>query len=418
MAEAVLGDLIDTWLNGRRRGVGLHFPARLEARFEADTRGERSRMMMLFGTLGFLFGTALYPVISDGLPDITVLCRHLYLGVAMPVGIGASVLMRFDPPPLLREGLTLAANVVCVGLSMYLFAVSRAPYAPMVVAGVTVLLVYSTVGVQLRFGFALCAVLVILLTYGAALLARPEFSGREREGLMMVALCAAIYLMVANWRLEREQRRGYLLMLRETLQREDLSRRNVELDELTRRDPLTGLSNRRAYDAWLTTLWAKQEAAQGRLGLIVIDIDRFKAFNDFYGHAAGDNCLKTIAVCLREQLRGTSDLIARLGGEEFAVLLPGLAAPLCADVAERMRLAVQLLELPNPGLTSHGLVTVSAGVASQAVLPGALASNLFDAADAALYQAKMSGRNQVCMATGESGAGQSLPMRSGGAAMA
>jgi diguanylate cyclase (GGDEF)-like protein len=255
----------------------------------------------------------------------------------------------------------------------------------------------------LRFRFALAALAVIALAQELALLHRADIPASEQNNLLLMAVVTGVYLMVANWRLERGMRRGYLLILRERLQRQDLSVRNLELDELARRDPLTGLANRRAYDAWLAAAWAQEgtsdRAAGGRLGLIVLDIDRFKAFNDFYGHAAGDNCLKTIAICLREQLRGTTDLIARLGGEEFVVLLPGLSAEVCADVAERMRLAVQRLELPHPGIGPHGMVSISAGVASHAVLPDSSPGHLFDCADSALYQAKLGGRNRVCVAT-------------------
>ncbi len=92
--------------------------------------------------------------------------------------------------------------------------------------------------------------------------------------------------------------------------------------------------------------------------------------------------------------------MARLGGEEFAVLLPGLAPDLCADVAERIRVAVQAMELPHLGRASNGLVTVSAGVASLAAEAGNTPGALFAAADAALYAAKQQGRNQVCVGTG------------------
>ena len=407
----MLEELIDAWLNAPAHRLGMRFPPRLEQRFEADTGAERSRSMMVFGAFGFLFGTLLFPVLQANVASVASLCRLLYLEIAMPLGFAVSALMWLRPPPVLREGLTLLANAVCVCVTMYLFAVAQGAYTPEFVASVAVLLVYSTIGVQLRFPYALAATLLIVLAYAVALHVRADTSVDEQRSLIVVAAVTAVYLMLANWRLERAHRRSYLMMLRERLQRQDLSLRNIELDELARRDPLTGLANRRAYDSWLATAWAQEAASEkagdkgaekpgrGRLGLIVIDVDRFKAFNDFYGHAAGDSCLKKIAVCLREQLRGTTDLVARLGGEEFAVLLPSLSEANCADVAERMRLAVQRLELPHSGLGPHGLVSVSAGVASTLILPAQSPADLFEAADSALYEAKISGRNRVCVAT-------------------
>lgn len=192
-------------------------------------------------------------------------------------------------------------------------------------------------------------------------------------------------------------RLGYLLTLREQLRRQDLSFRNRELDEMARLDKLTGIANRRAYDSWLEAAWHHAGLQGGCLGMIMVDVDRFKDYNDFYGHAAGDSCLQAIVRCLGEQLRGTSDFLARFGGEEFVVLLPAQDMQVCADIAERLRLAVADLELPHIGLGASGIVTISAGVASEISAAGTGPATLFAMADAALFQAKQQGRNQVCI---------------------
>ena len=397
-----MNEQIEAWLNAPQHRLALRFPPALEQRFEHDTGAERCRSVMVLGLVGFVLGLALFPILQADVPDIAWQCRLLYLGIAMPIALANGLLMWFQPPPVLRESLVLSATASFACIGLYLFGRSREPNAPLFVAGVEVLLVYSAIGIQLRFRYALAAMVIIITAYAIALHAHPEIPEPNQHFLVGVVWATAGYLMVANWRLERSYRRNYLLMLGERKQCQDLSLRNIELDELARHDPLTGLANRRAYDSWLAACWAQEGARPGgHLGLIVLDVDRFKAFNDFYGHAAGDSCLKKIAVCLREQLRGTTDLVARLGGEEFAVLVPGLSEANCADVAERMRLAVQRLELPHSGLGPHGLVTISAGVASFAVASCHSPASLFEAADTALYEAKMSGRNQVCVATRE-----------------
>jgi diguanylate cyclase (GGDEF)-like protein len=398
MTEAVLIDLIEAWMQGSLRRATLHFPPALEDRFEAETRLQRSRMLMTAGGAGLVIAGAFYFVLLAVLPDVANLTRSLYLGT-LPLSLAAILLMRLNPAPVVRESAFLVANIACVGAFLYLFTLSRAPDASVFVASFAVLMVCSAIGAQLRFSYALVSTLLIVGAYAAAVDLRTSLDEPVRQTLKFSAFCIAAYGLLANWRLELEQRRAYLVGLKDRLQRHDAMRRTLELDELTRRDPLTGLANRRAYETWLATVWSRAAAQGGRIGLIVVDIDRFKEYNAFCGHDAGDNCLKKIAVCLRDQLRGTSDQIARLGGEAFVVLLPGLSEHICADVAERLRLAVEHLELPNLAVGMGAVVTVSCGVASHAVTDGTTSSSLYQAADTALHQAKIFGRNRVCIAT-------------------
>ena len=160
------------------------------------------------------------------MPDVASQTKLLYLQIAMPLGFLLCSFLRVTPRPFLREGAMLLANSVCVCFTMYLAATSRSSYTSLMVAGVTVLMVYSAIGIQLRLKFALGAMVIILVTYGMALSERPDIGALARRDLLVLASCTATYLMLANWRMELEQRRSYLLVLRETLQSHDLSLQN------------------------------------------------------------------------------------------------------------------------------------------------------------------------------------------------
>ena len=163
-------------------------------------------------------------------------------------------------------------------------------------------------------------------------------------------------------------------------------------------DGLTGLANRRAFDLALDHEWACAEMSGEPLGLVLCDIDYFKAFNDLYGHPTGDVCLRSVAAVLREGATGPRAVAARYGGEEFALLLPGVAAAEAAQVAEGLCVAVSALDIPHAGSHVSSHVTLSLGVALHTPVPGSRPGVLVRAADEALYQAKDEGRNRVVLA--------------------
>ncbi len=184
------------------------------------------------------------------------------------------------------------------------------------------------------------------------------------------------------------------LYLNTMLTEQRLARANARLTELSATDGLTGVGNRRAFDAALAAAIGSPAWDRRDVSLIMIDVDYFKRFNDTYGHPAGDDCLRLIAVVIGDAARRKGGLVCRIGGEEFAALLPGADESGARAVALGIR--ESLCEAALPHATSpFGRVTVSIGLTSLSSHPGATAERLLDLADAALYRAKQSGRDAV-----------------------
>lgn len=162
-------------------------------------------------------------------------------------------------------------------------------------------------------------------------------------------------------------------------------------------DPLTQLANRRSFDSFLKGNVSASRAAQVNLALALIDIDQFKVVNDVLGHAYGDRCLKEIADALRTCLRRKSDFVARLGGEEFAIILPKTDADASLLLCEKLRESIQDKGIYHPGIATGNVLTVSIGIAAWD--PNSMAEcdadRLLQLADDCLYEAKRHGRNRV-----------------------
>lgn len=172
-----------------------------------------------------------------------------------------------------------------------------------------------------------------------------------------------------------------------------------ELAELALTDALTGIANRRAFEQAFARGWRDAVGARGALSLLLVDIDHFKRFNDRFGHQVGDDCLRAVAAALRGAADRPDSTVARFGGEEFAVILPGADADQALAAAEAARAAIVALAVPHPGgATADCVVTASIGAATALARSGAGAAmpgELLQAADTALYRAKDNGRNRV-----------------------
>lgn len=168
-----------------------------------------------------------------------------------------------------------------------------------------------------------------------------------------------------------------------------------EASVLAEFDALTGLANRRRFDRVLAQEWRRAQRERQPLALVMVDVDHFKRFNDRYGHPAGDVCLRRVAALVGAAARRPADLAARLGGEEFALLLPGTGLAGAAYLARDLRAGVLALGIPHAD-GAEGVVTISAGVAARRPVASDFdTSALVQAADRALYRAKARGRNGV-----------------------
>lgn len=176
-----------------------------------------------------------------------------------------------------------------------------------------------------------------------------------------------------------------------------LSEANTELARLSFTDALTGIANRRHFDGVLETEWRRGMRGELPLSVLLIDVDHFKRVNDEFGHQVGDEVLREVGRLLRGHAQRGADLAARYGGEEFVLVLPNTAADSALAQAERLREAVEQLDLsallPNPRR-----LTISIGVASAVPTSETASASLLQRADQALYQAKQNGRNRVAQA--------------------
>jgi diguanylate cyclase (GGDEF)-like protein len=181
----------------------------------------------------------------------------------------------------------------------------------------------------------------------------------------------------------------------------ELAAANRELENLSRQDGLTGLANRRYFDTYLLTEVKRASRERQPLSLILADVDYFKAFNDCYGHQAGDDCLRRVALALKSVGKRPADLAARYGGEEFAIVLPSTAMEGAVDVAKSLARAIDALAIPHVRSGVSTTLTLSQGIASLIPVHDTTSESIIELADQALYQAKQQGRNRHVVSAGK-----------------
>ena len=388
-----LGRLVDQTL---AEPVGpFAFASVLERLFQLDIHKQRTRHLtrcLLIGTLSYdSFLIWWWLLLQDALPWAAT----QMLGIATPFALLVVLLLQVVPT---RWRETLASLPFYVGLVVVYNMVINGPPGremnqtlfiftwPLMLAFVNTCMKSPLLPALLFNGFALSVI---------ALAVHEAPVSPTVGGLMMTnAIVMAFFSLLASYWLNVEGRRSYLYKLREEVRLASLNSANQDLQILSETDSLTGLANRRQLHLLLEAFW-QQRLAGEQGAVLLIDVDHFKRYNDYYGHLAGDDCLRTVAKALAVGL-GPGDRVGRYGGEEFVVLLDRIGPAAALDVAETILQRIRDLRIPHQGRQDDkSQVTVSIGIARSGLAGLSTAEDLLDCADRALYRAKRDGRDRV-----------------------
>jgi diguanylate cyclase (GGDEF)-like protein len=364
----------------------LRFAKELEDHFETETGAARQRWLFITGWVGVAAIMAFSLTDRTMIPDALGVSLAVRLYAFLPTALVLIFSMRLPLPPWLREMLDSLLSLSAHASLLAILIASHHRNASFHVFGFVYATLFALTIARLRFPFALGSSILITFAFWMALphiASLPASSHAFNLGLAVSGMGLGLF---ANHAQEHTTRLGYLQNLQGRLEQMDLTEHNLVLTQLAGTDPLTGIANRRTFEE---TLLAHQRSGN-HFALIMLDVDHFKAYNDTYGHQAGDICLQAITGTMRLSVRD-SDLVARLGGEEFIVLLPDADRSAAIAIAQRILSKVMELMLPHERSSTSPYVTVSAGLSLSHDSPSG--SDVQERADIALYRAKAEGRN-------------------------
>ncbi|MDO6965539.1 GGDEF domain-containing protein [Rhizobium alvei] len=365
-----------------RRAVVFRFQQQIERLFVEDYAANRSRLAPLWALIGlamYLFQlTDDYNLTPDVFPELLVARVAIFAPGAL---IGLALVMR-KTSAIRYDLLTLWTGVVGSFLPMVIASETHGGNLFTYQNGNVAALMFFVIVLRPRFPVALLG-LTLMTTIHTVTMA-GKFDDLTYSSILSFVLTAAVFMAAGAYYLEYTDRMNFLHRLRGTLLQDQL-RYNAERDELT------GLLNRRSLNRFSEEHWAPGKQPQA-IAAILFDIDHFKLFNDRHGHVEGDGCLREVSRCVAS-LVGDRGKVFRYGGEEMLVLVPGVDLGEAADLAERIRHAIEALHIRNGGTATSPYVTASLGVAANG--SSGTFDHLLERADRALYGAKHNGRNRI-----------------------
>jgi len=394
-AEASLEDLI------RRGPRHLSFQPALEAEFEADTVAERRRLLIICGMIGMVgiwFGTDIVVKMVPETAELTALTQYLLLAMAAVSQAVSWSIPKSRWRSQYFEFIT-TLNTMVVG-AVAVWGTSMSQRDGIFTHSAVIIGVVMYAGTAARHAFRWTVASWRLTFIGYCLFPQPKTPLQQlivQGNILMLALGLGLTL-VASYGFEFRERTAWLLRKQSRAMQASLAHASEQLRELSVRDPLTGLYNRRHFDAELDQVFARAKTARQPVAMLMVDVDFFKRYNDGHGHPAGDVCLKGVAEVLSRVALAHGGVAARLGGEEFGLLLPGRSSEQASLAGQQVREAIHRAGIEHRGSPVAPHVTVSVGVASVNPAQGASCHGLVQMADRALYRAKEGGRDRVAAA--------------------
>lgn len=379
----------------------LLFPQDLEQTFLKDLDPARRRHILLSGLIALLIFNGFLLADYLMLPDVFWQAFEIRVLVFTPAALLILGLFWRAPPLVQRlsphaiEVIVMVSGLGAAACLAYILASTHSQYGYLYHVGFMVVIMYGNVVQRLRFWYAVIFSTVLVAIHIGGVLSLPAFPTRMMLPIMSLVCASAAFTLTACYFLERDERRRYLLTVRERLLIRELTAAQARLRELSQVDELTGLSNRRHFQEQTQQLWQRAQFEHGSIGLLMLDVDHFKKFNDHYGHPRGDECLRRVAAVLKGCVTRQGGLVARYGGEEFIAVLPGLVGTELQTLADAIRHGIEALGIEHGNSSTANVVTASLGAASCTAHPDLVLDSLLTAADAALYAAKASGRNRV-----------------------
>lgn len=375
----------------------LRFPPDQEAAYREHNAEQRRRHLLVMAVLGVLIYAGYLWCNQAMYADVKSEVLRGVGGLSALTLLAAWIVDRADVPVRWREaGFSIGNAVMGIATAWLL---SQSEQLTALAFSVCLALIPMFSGVAARQPFWFTCVPAVITCAAAALLLHPHDAQQKLVAIdsVMMIVTNTVFTLILSYTLERGARKEWLLSHIERLQGEALLAATRSLHELSMLDPLTGICNRRQFEDDLRHIWAESEQDHRPVSLLIIDVDFFKLYNDGYGHPVGDRCLKQVAAAIGQTAQASRGLAARLGGEEFGILLPGANAEQALQVGERVCAAVRqaAIEHRYSQVAGQSVVTVSVGVASTQADPSTNRRALLAQADDALYRAKKDGRNRV-----------------------